>query len=355
MSEQSAEPELNRPAPSDRRRPETRSPRKSRLWKYLLILIFLGAGVLVAVQMINPTDQSIEEFEQLDTGASSKAASLDSDTADEDLQVVGVDNLDGRLANMVSDQVIEAASHPLEPVLKMAEEGVRRIERQVNDYTATIISQVTVGKTLQPEKRIFCKIRHPKTVDAGLALPGQEVPFSVYLEMLAPRSIAGQEAIWVKGQNDDKLIGHTTGLLNVKRAYLEPAGPIAMRGNLHPIYEIGFLNLVKKMREVGTRDLQYPDCSVAVTRDVSVGDRNCTLIEIKHQQADPKFEFHIAKIYIDQRRDVLVGYEGFLWPEKESDPPPLKEKYFYTDLKINVGLTDDDFSPDNKDYDYPSW
>ena len=283
-----------------------------------MILAFLGAGVLVAVQMINPADQSVAEFEQLEIGAVAEEISLDVDAADEDLEVSGIDDLEGRLANMVGEELIEAASHPLEPVLKMAEEGVRRMNRKINDYTATIVSQVTINNTLQPEKRIFCKIRHPKTVEAGMALPGQEVPLSVYLKMLAPDSIAGQEAIWVKGQNNDKLIGHTTGFLNVKRAYIDPAGPIAMQGNLHPIYEIGFLNLVKKMREVGSRDLQYPDCSVTVTRDVSVGDRTCTLIEIKHTQKDPKFEFHVAKIYIDQRRDVLVGYEGFFGQKKRA-------------------------------------
>ncbi len=355
VTEPSAEPELDRPAPSKKPHLETIATRKSRLWKYFWSLIFLGAGVLVAVQIINPSDQSIKEFEQLAIGAASEKALLDSSEAEEALEANGIDDLAGRLANMVSDDVIDAASHPLEPVLKMAEEGVRRMNRQINDYTATIVSQVTIGNTLQPEKRIFCKIRHPKTVDSGLALPGQEVPFSVYLKMLAPSSIAGQEAIWVKGKHDDKLVGHTTGMLNVKRAYLVPTGVMAMKGNLHPIYEIGFLNLVKKMREVGARDLQNSDCSVTVTRDVSVGKRTCTLIEIKHEQPDPKFEFHIAKIYIDQKRDVLIGYEGFLWPAKEGDPPPLKEKYFYTDLKINVGLTDDDFSPDNKSYDYPSW
>ena len=308
----------------------------------------------MAVQMINPTDQSVAEFERLEIGSPSDEIPLGTDVPDESAEPT-IDDLEGRIANMVSDELIESASHPLEPVLKLADEGVRRMDRQINDYTATIVSQVTIGKTLQPEKRIFCKIRHPKTVEAGSALPGQEVPFSVYLKMLAPGSIAGQEAIWVKGQNDDKLIGHTTGFLNVKRAYLDPAGSIAMQGNLHPIYDIGFLNLVKKMGAVGRRDLQYPDCSVTVTRDVSVGDQTCTLIEIKHAQQDPKFEFHIAKIYIDQSRDVLVGYEGFLWPEKEGDPPRLKEKYFYTDLEINVGLTDDDFSPGNKEYDYPAW
>jgi len=281
-----------------------------------MILVFLGAGILVAVQMINPSDQSVEEFKQLEVGVASDGV-LSGDEADSDDAVV-------------DDEIIQAASHPLEPVLKLADEGLLRMDRQVVDYTATIVSQVSIRNKLQPEKRIFCKIRHAKTVEAASALPGQEVPFSVYLKMRAPGSIAGQEAIWVKGQNDGRLVGHATGFLNMKRVLLDPAGPIAMRGNLHPIYDIGFLNLIKKMGVVGRRDLQYPDCSVKVTRDVTVGDRTCTLIEIKHEQQDAKFEFHIAKIYIDQRRDILVGYEGFLWPKKEGDPPPLKEKYFYT-------------------------
>jgi len=50
-----------------------------------------------------------------------------------------------------------------------------------------------------------------------------------------------------------------------------------------------------------------------------------------------------------------VGYEGYLWPEKPGDKPPLLERYFYIDMQINVGLTDEDFSPDNKAYDFPSW
>ena len=148
-----------------------------------MILAFLGAGVLVAVQMINPADQSVAEFEQLEIGAVAEEISLDVDAADEDLEVSGIDDLEGRLANMVGEELIEAASHPLEPVLKMAEEGVRRMNRKINDYTATIVSQVTINNTLQPEKRIFCKIRHPKTVEAGMALPGQEAVSYTHLTL----------------------------------------------------------------------------------------------------------------------------------------------------------------------------
>lgn len=33
--------------------------------------------------------------------------------------------------------------------------------------------------------------------------------------------------------------------------------------------------------------------------------------------------------------------------------PVLEEEYTYMDVKLNVGLTDEDFDPDNKTYQFP--
>ena len=97
---------------------------------------------------------------------------------------------------------------------------------------------------IQPEKQLEVKIRHASK--AG----DSETPFSAYTKFLSPKENAGQEAIWVEGENDGNLIAHTTGLLNVKRFYLDPAGAIAMEGNRYPIWEIGFRNLLVKMAEI---------------------------------------------------------------------------------------------------------
>ncbi len=69
----------------------------------------------------------------------------------------------------------------------------------------------------------------------------------------------------------------------------------------------------------------------------------------------PHFEFHISKIYLDDKLGIPIAYEGYLWPENEGEDPPLLEKYYYTDIQLNVGLTDADFDPANEDYDYPAW
>lgn len=335
-----------------------------RLFPWLLLFVFLVAGVIVAVQMTDGAAEPAAQFEALQIDQPEKSALGNDGTETDpaaDTTAQPIDDLTGRLANMISDEAIEAANHPLEPLLELAQEGLKRIDQNIADYTATVISRVQIDGNLESEKRFFCKIRHatppqsqpPSETDTE-AQTGA-VPFSIYLKMLSPSSIAGQEVIWIDGQNENKLIAHAGGMLNLKRVYLEPTGSMAMQGNRHPIHEIGFRNLIKKMDEVGQRDLKYDDCIVNVTRDVSVNDRTCTLVEIKHENKQPHFEFHIAKIYIDQQIDVLLGYEGYDWPKNANDPPVLLEKYFYTDLKLNVGMTDDDFSPSNKAYQFPMW
>ena len=315
-----------------------------------MFLGFLIAGVLLAVQIGDTPKAEEIQFQELEIVAGEKTVPEVAAPRDNaDLIDAGNDELAGRLANMISDAALESANHPLEPLLELADEGLKRVDATINDYTATIVSQVRIDDELQPEKRIFCKIRHAEETEI------KKTPFSVYLKMLSPDSVAGQEVIWVDGQNKNKLVAHASGMLNVKRVYLEPTGSMAMRGNLHPIDNIGFRNLIAKMGQVGRRDIQHEDCVVNMTRDVTVSGRDCTLVEIKHETKQPHFDFHIVKIYIDQKLDVLLGYEGYQWPKKDGEAPVLIEKYFYTDLKINVGLNDEDFSPSNKEYEFPAW
>ncbi len=250
----------------------------------------------------------------------------------------------------ITQRRIDAAKHPLIPLLKVAQDGIDAIENNVTGYTATIVSQVRTNGELHDERYMFCKLRHEqKTKD------GATIPFSVYTRFLKPKSVAGQEAIWISGMNQDKIIAHGSGLLNVKKFFLNPDGPIAMKGNRYPIRALGMKNLIKKMFEKGKNDLNHGECIATVTRGVMIDGHKCTLMEIKHPKYRPHFEFHIARIYIDDERNLPIGYEGFMWPEKEGDPPPLLEKYYYTDIQLNPGLTNRDFSTKNPEYDYPKW
>ena len=251
------------------------------------------------------------------------------------------------ITSTISQEAIEAAEHPLDPLMEMAHFAVKVVEENVQDYTATIIKRVRSGGKLHGEQHMFCKIRH----ESGNS--EEKTPFSVYTRFKKPKSLKGQEAIWVEGENDDKLIAHTTGILNVISFHLDPEGPVAMRGNRYSIRNIGMLNLIKKMIRKGEEERKYGECQVLVHRDVKVGNANCTRIEIIHPEPRDYFDFYMAKIYFDDELDIPIAYESYLWPSVKGGKPPLIERYYYSDVKLNVGLTDEDFDPANKSYSYP--
>ncbi|MEM7453532.1 MAG: DUF1571 domain-containing protein [Planctomycetota bacterium] len=246
----------------------------------------------------------------------------------------------------VTQQDIDSAEHPLLPVMEIARAIENHIDENVQDYSATITSQVrTDDGTTHPEKVCICKVRH-ETEDNGL---------SVYTKFLNPGSVAGQEAIWVGGRNDDKLIGHGTGLLNVKRMYLDPEGTLPMMGNRHPIFKLGLKNMIKELIATGEHDLEYEEIEVSIERGVEIDGQPCTMLRVEHPVERDHFEFHIANIYIDDALIMPVAFESYLWPAKLGGKPQLLERYYYTEIETNIGLADDDFDPGNEEYNYPAW
>ena len=255
----------------------------------------------------------------------------------------------GAISASVNQAMFDQAEHPFDPLLEIAELSLQKIDENIRDYTATMASQVRINGELKGEKNLSLKIRHAHQAE------GDKIPFAAYTMFLKPQANVGQEAIWVQGQNNDNLIAHANGLLNIKRFYLDPEGPIAMDGNRYSIRLIGMRNLLVKMADMAREERKHGDCTVTVKRNVEVNGRVCSVFEVVHPKKQDYFKYHIARIYIDDTHNIPVAYEGYLWPEKEGDDPPLLEKYYYTDIEFNVGLTDKDFDPSNEEYSYPKW
>ena len=244
-------------------------------------------------------------------------------------------------------EAVDAAEHPLDPALELALRGLERMDKEVKDYTAKLVKQIRFEGKLLPVDHIEVKIRHERG-DGDDA-----VPFSVYTKMLSPKNKIGIEAIYVENWNDNNIAAHPNLPVGNFRLNPPPNGWIAMREQLHPITMIGIKNLLRQTIEKGERDLQHGECKVELNYNAVVNDRKCLLIQITHPEPRDYFEFNIARIYIDIEHQVPIGYEGYLWPEEEGGEPLLFEKYIYTDLKLNVGLEDEDFSPANEAYGYP--
>ena len=111
-------------------------------------------------------------------------------------------------------------------------------------------------------------------------------------------------------------------------------------------------NLVQKVIEKGERDRQWDECQVEYYPSATVNKRPCQMFEIVHPVPQPYFEFHRAQVFFDNELKILTRYASWSWPTEPGGPPVLEEEYTYSDVKVNVGLTDLDFDPDNPDYSY---
>ena len=109
--------------------------------------------------------------------------------------------------------------------------------------------------------------------------------------------------------------------------------------------------LIEKMLEKGMRERQLGDCEVNLYRDVAVGTRKCTAIEIVHPVAKPQFDFHRAQLFFDDEHKMPIRYVSWLWPSSDGQPV-LDEEYYYSNVKTNAGLTDSDFDPKNPIYKF---
>jgi hypothetical protein len=237
-------------------------------------------------------------------------------------------------------QAAVAAEHPLTPVLKMAHEGLDRMDRTIKDYECLMVKRERIDGKLGEHQYVHAKIRNK--------------PFSIYMYFLAPEDAKGREAIYVEGQNDGKLIGHDSGFKGrlLKRLYLDPESPLVMANQRYPITKAGIRNLTQELVTVGEHDKQYGECDVKFFKGAKVQDRSCTCIQVVHPVPRKNFRFHLARIYIDDEYQIPIRYESYDWPQKEGGQPVLLEEYTYTKLKLNVGLKDSDFDPDNPNYNF---
>jgi hypothetical protein len=123
-----------------------------------------------------------------------------------------------------------------------------------------------------------------------------------------------------------------------------------MRGNRYPITEFGIQRLVERMLLLGEQELKHQECEVQVDESHLVAERVCRRIEVRHPVRRPHFAYHLARIYVDEELQLPIRFEAYDWPTDESNEPLLIEDYTYSDLRVNVGLSDRDFAAEHPDY-----
>lgn len=227
---------------------------------------------------------------------------------------------------------IDAApqSHPLVPALRLAHESQQAFA-SVDDYTAILVKKELVGGEML-EAQMDLKLRHD--------------PFSVYLKFIVPAE--GRQVLYVPSRNDGNMLVRETGLAGLVGAIsLDPSGDMAMAENRHPINQIGIRFLVEAVIEDWLLQTAIEDVSVNYYPEARIGGVECKAIEVTFPEEHNLVDYHKTRLYIEKAGGMPIRVENFGFPARAGGNAPLIEDYLYSNLEVNVGLSNSDFDADN--------
>ena len=126
--------------------------------------------------------------------------------------------------------------------------------------------------------------------------------------------------------------------------------------NRYPISEIGMSRLAQRLIENG-RASPVDDCKVKYIQGAKVDGRICSYLEVVRPKPRPGLpvghnNVNIAQIFIDSELKMPVRFVAYDWPAQPGGNPRLIEQYTYRNIKVNVGLSDADFSSKNPEYNF---
>jgi hypothetical protein len=236
--------------------------------------------------------------------------------------------------------------HPLTPALFFAAQHYEEMQEHLQDFTCVLAKRERINGRLGGYEYLATKVRRERKRDERVA-----APFSVYIQYLAPSKIRGRKVLYVDGRNENKIVVRNGGkrFRNVT-VKISPDSDAALRESRYPITQLGLTNVVSRLIERAQDDMRSDptgaNTEVTFFRGAKIDDRPCTHIRVVHPREAPGIDFHLANIYVDDKLKVPLRVEGYAWPKTPGDEPRLLEEYTYTRLKLNVGLSDVDFSLD---------
>ena len=211
-------------------------------------------------------------------------------------------------------------------VLEMLKKSQEKFE-EVNDYTATFIKKQRMGGKINNDK---IEMKFMK-------------PFCIYYKFL--EGDKGKEVIYVDGKNDNKLIGHLGGAISLFPIcrWLKPTDPLAMAGNKYPITRSGIGNMIKGLIEQYELAEKNGDLE-AFYMGIEILDGRRTHVIGRRLPKKDEYACYLSITNIDIETKLPIRNISFNWDME------LEELYYYKDLKLNQGLTEKDFDPNNSKY-----
>ena len=214
-------------------------------------------------------------------------------------------------------------------------EEAEKVYAKVTGYTAMFTKQERMGGELCKPDTFFMKFKKP---------------LKVYLKWPKSSPSAGMEAIYVAGEYNNKILIHTAGLADLVLPTMEMDvdADAVMKENRHPITHIGIGYFLEKFSKDFHRADQNDEITVYYRGKRKMDRRWYHEVEmfLQPRQGNPGYYAYRSVVYFDIENKLPTHILFYNWENQ------LEEFYAYKDLTLNPGLTDADFDPKNREYNF---
>jgi outer membrane lipoprotein-sorting protein len=214
------------------------------------------------------------------------------------------------------------------PVQQLVTGAVEQFKK-VADYTCRLNKTVRKHDELYEDKNISVKYKKPRH----------------YYFRWESGSERGREVIFVDGRHNGKIVAHPGGPLKLITFHLDPEGYLAMKENRHSLKNSGMEKILSLIESnVALADAKNLDAISLIGK----GDFDGKPVHIVEGRFPKNQGFYAYRIRLYFSPDIKLPLKATIYDWSEQ----LIEDYEFHELDINVGLSEEDFDPDNPNYSY---
>lgn len=240
----------------------------------------------------------------------------------------------------VDPQLLELARNDH---IALLEKCIEHYEAEdITNYTCTFVKRERIAGSLGQEQKMDVKFLAE--------------PFSVAISWTQNAPLA-DKVLYVEGKWEDEdgtsqmLVrpkGGLARLLAGESLLKDPAGPDAMKNALRPVTEFGFRNTIQALLDVYIQAQEQGELQQRFEGISEVDGRKClTLVRILPEKDDYPARKTVTCIDIERLLPLKVLGDG--WKTNADGEHILLANYEYHNVKLNPGLTPEDFTPQAND------
>ena len=240
------------------------------------------------------------------------------------------------------ERVTKGSTEVADHVIKLAKAGehvealnycLNHYKGRYQDYTCTLIKQERLRGELGKVQTVAVKFR--------------DKPFSVAMKWVKNPPL-GDRVLYIEGEYGGNMLVRPRGLIGklVGTVMREPDGKDARKNSLRTVDKFGFERSLQSLLKYYEAGKVAGELGKAYGGEGEVAGRRAAVL-VRYLTDDPKYPSYKTLAYIDLEYLVPICVEGF--DSKDN----LICRYVFTDIKFNVGLTDEDFTPQANDMKPP--